>query len=109
MVYGMPPYAFSEELRQRSLYSDYVIRWETGDSWFDYWRYQATYLLLKAPRSSLGPTQPHIQWAPGTLFQGMKRTGREADHSSVSSFEVKNEWSYISTPPHAFMACTGAT
>jgi hypothetical protein len=26
-------------------------------------------------------------------------TGREADHSAPSSAEVKNAWSYISTPP----------
>jgi hypothetical protein len=29
---------------------------------------------------------------------GIKRPGREADHSSPSSAEVKNVWSYTSTP-----------
>jgi hypothetical protein len=29
----------------------------------------------------------------------VKRPGREADHSPLSSAEVKNEWSYTSTPP----------
>jgi hypothetical protein len=28
----------------------------------------------------------------------VKRTGREVDHSSPSTGEVKNEWSYTSTP-----------
>jgi hypothetical protein len=28
---------------------------------------------------------------------------READHSSPFSADIKNEWSYTSTPPYAFM------
>jgi hypothetical protein len=43
-------------------------------------------------------TQPPIQRVPG-----VKRPGREADHSRPSSAEVKNEWSYIYTPQHVFM------
>jgi hypothetical protein len=35
--------------------------------------------------------QPPIQWVPGTLSLGVKRPGREADHSPTSSAEVK-EW-----------------
>jgi hypothetical protein len=49
-------------------------------------------------------TQPPIKWVPGALLPRVKWAGREADHSSPSSTEVKNAWSYISTPPHAFMA-----
>ena len=30
---------------------------------------------------------------------GTKRPGREVNHSPPSSDEVKNEWSYVSTPP----------
>jgi hypothetical protein len=30
---------------------------------------------------ALGPTQPSIQWVPGALSLGVKRPGREADHS----------------------------
>jgi hypothetical protein len=41
-------------------------------------------------RPSLGPTQPHIQWVPRSLSPGVKRLGREADHSSPSSSEIKN-------------------
>jgi hypothetical protein len=32
------------------------------------------------------------------------RPGREADHSSPTSAEVKKMWIYTSTPPYAFMA-----
>jgi hypothetical protein len=52
----------------------------------------------------LGPTQPPIQWVVGTLSLGVKRQGREADHSPPSSIEVKKMWIYTSTPPYAFMA-----
>jgi hypothetical protein len=52
-----------------------------------------------------GPTQPPIQWVPGALSLGVKRPGREADHPPPSSAEVKNEWSYTSTPQYALMAC----
>jgi hypothetical protein len=35
---------------------------------------------------------------------GVKRLGREAAHSPPSSAEVKNAWSYNSTPQYVFMA-----
>jgi hypothetical protein len=37
--------------------------------------------------------------AGGSFPGGVKRPGREADHSPPSSAEVKNAWSYTSTPP----------
>jgi hypothetical protein len=40
-------------------------------------------------RTALGPTQPRIQWVPGTLSLGEKGPGREADHSPSSSAKVK--------------------
>jgi hypothetical protein len=40
-------------------------------------------------REFLGPTQPPIQWIQGALSLGVKRPGREADHSPPSSAEVK--------------------
>jgi hypothetical protein len=35
---------------------------------------------------------------------GVKRWEREADHSLPYNAEVKNAWSYTSTPPYTFMA-----
>jgi hypothetical protein len=52
-----------------------------------------------ASRKALGLTQPPIQWEPGALSLGLRRPGREANHSPPSSAEVKNAWSYTSTPP----------
>jgi hypothetical protein len=45
----------------------------------------ATNLRLVA----LGHTQPPIQWLRGAPSLGVKRAGREADHSLPSSAEVK--------------------
>jgi hypothetical protein len=49
-----------------------------------------TFLFSTASRPALGPTQPPIQWVPGVLSPGVKRQGREADHSPQTSAEVKN-------------------
>jgi hypothetical protein len=42
----------------------------------------------------LGPTQLPIQWVPRVLSLRARRPGRESDHWSPSSSEVKNAWSY---------------
>jgi hypothetical protein len=49
-------------------------------------------------RPTLGATQPPIQWVPGALYLGVKRSRREAAHLPPSTTEVKNAWSYTSTP-----------
>jgi hypothetical protein len=36
----------------------------------------------------------------GALFSGVKQLGCEANHSPPSSANVKNLWSYTSTPPY---------
>jgi hypothetical protein len=70
-----------------------VQRWATG--WtigvleFNSRRGLETFLFATASRTALGPTQPPIQWVPGDLSLGVKRPGREADHSPPSSAEVK--------------------
>jgi hypothetical protein len=56
--------------------------------------YEFTFFLsatTTASKPSLRPTEPPIQWVPGTLSLGIKRLGREANHSPSSSAEVK-EW-----------------
>jgi hypothetical protein len=40
-----------------------------------------------------------MQWVTGALSLEVKRLGHEADYSPPSSAEVKNAWSYNSTPP----------
>jgi hypothetical protein len=46
--------------------------------------------LQPVSRPALMPTQPPIQWVPGSFPCGKVRPGRDADHSP-SSDEVKNE------------------
>jgi hypothetical protein len=57
-----------------------------------------TFLFTIASRTALGPTQPPIHMVPGAIFSGVKRPGREADHTPPSSAEVKNVWRYTSSP-----------
>jgi hypothetical protein len=47
------------------------------------------FLFTTASRMALGLTQPPIQWVPGAFSMGVNRPGREVDHSSLSSTEVK--------------------
>jgi hypothetical protein len=62
------------------------------------------FLFSTSSRPALGSTQPPTQWVPGALFPGVKRLGREVDHSPPTSAEIKKMWIYTSTPPYAFMA-----
>jgi hypothetical protein len=62
------------------------------------------FLFTTASRTALEPSQPPIQWIPGAFSLGIKWLGREPDHSPPSNAEVKNAWSYTSTPQYVFMA-----
>jgi hypothetical protein len=56
-------------------------------------------------RPTLGPIQPPIQWVPGPLSRGIKRPGREADHSPPSSAEIKIRGAILVPPSqYVFMA-----
>jgi len=55
-------------------------------------------LLATASRLAVVPTQAPIQWVTGALVLGVNQAGHKADHLSPSS-EIKNVWSYTSTPP----------
>jgi hypothetical protein len=55
-------------------------------------------------RLVLGLTKPPIQWVPGDLSPGVKRPGRESDHSPPTSAEVENTLTSTSTSLYAFMA-----
>jgi hypothetical protein len=47
------------------------------------------FIFITASRTALGLTQPPIQWVPRALSLGVKWPEREADHSHLSSAEVK--------------------
>jgi hypothetical protein len=77
----------------RAVIAQSVQRWATG--WkigvlgFDSRRGLGIFLFTTAFRTVLGPAEPPIQWVPRVLSLGVKRPGREADHSPPSSAEVK--------------------
>jgi hypothetical protein len=62
-----------------------------------------SFLFFMSSKPILGFTQPLIQWVPGVLSAGVKRPGREADHSPPANVEVKKIWIYTSTPSYVFM------
>jgi hypothetical protein len=78
--------------------------WTIGVLGFDSQRGLEIFLFTIAARTALGSTQPPIQWVPGGLSLGIKWPDHESDHSPPSSVQVKNAWSYTSTPQYAFMA-----
>jgi hypothetical protein len=66
------------------------------------------YIMLSFVRIwvGMGVVRHPASYPMGTRdsFPGVKRPGREADHSPPSSAEVKNAWSYTSIPQYVFMA-----
>jgi hypothetical protein len=55
-------------------------------------------LFSTASRPAVGSTQSLIQWVPAAVSLGVKRQGREADHSSPTSAQLKKSWIYTSLP-----------
>jgi hypothetical protein len=47
------------------------------------------FLFTTVSTTALVPTQPPIQWVPGAVSLGIKRPGREADHSVPPNADVK--------------------
>jgi hypothetical protein len=67
-------------------------------------RYSQEFSLLHVVQTESGVHQPPIEWVPEAISPGVKRQGREADHSPPASAEVKKMWIYTSTALYAFMA-----
>jgi hypothetical protein len=63
--------------------------WMIGVLEFDSWWGLGIFLFTFTSRTALGPTQHPIQWVPGALSLGVKRTGCEADHSPACNAKVK--------------------
>jgi hypothetical protein len=53
------------------------------------------FLFSTSSRPALGSTQPPNQRVPGALSLGVKRQGREADHSPTASAEAKKMCIYL--------------
>jgi hypothetical protein len=71
-------------------YLRYIITgWTIGVLGFDSQRVLGIFLFTTASITAVGPTQSPIQWVPRAIFLGVKRPEGEADHSPLSSAEVK--------------------
>jgi hypothetical protein len=60
--------------------------------------------LLHIVQTGSGVHPTSYKMGTWVSFPGVKRQGREADHSPLTSAEVKKMWIYTSTPPYVFMA-----
>jgi hypothetical protein len=82
--------------------------WTTGRSGFDPRQGQRIFPLTSVSRPALGPTQPPVQWVPGVLSPGLKRS-RGVTLTTHPHLVPRSRMSrsYTSSPPSAFMACSG--
>ena len=59
------------------------------------------------PKPALGPIHLPTERVPRAAYPGVKWWKRDANHSSPSSAEIKNEWRHTATLPYVVMARTG--
>jgi hypothetical protein len=57
--------------------------------------------VLHSVQTGSRSTRSLIRWVPGVISQRVKQPQLEADHSSSSSAEIKNDGA---TPPHPYMS-----
>jgi hypothetical protein len=60
--------------------------------------------LLHVVQTGSGAHPTSYTMGTGGFSPGLKRPGREANHSPPTSAELNKMWIYTSTPPYAFMA-----
>jgi hypothetical protein len=96
-VHTKPSYLMASKIVHKRLCYLYYFR-----SHYNHIRYRKIFLFTDIPLLNIMSnvaTQPRIQWVPGALSSGVKRQGREADHSPPASAEVKKRGS-IHPLPH---------
>jgi hypothetical protein len=94
---------FSLWIREPEYLSDTARGYRLDDRGFESRQRVGIFLFTTVSITVLGPTQPCIQRVPGALSLGVKRKEREFEYSPPSTAEVKNAWSYNSTPQYVFM------
>jgi hypothetical protein len=68
------------------------------DRVFESRQWLGIFIFTTVSRLARRPTQPSVQWVAEFPSLGVKRPGREANHSLPSSAKFKNGWSCTSTP-----------
>ena len=64
------------------------------------------------PKANTGPGTHLVHYLTdvwSTFSREVKQARRENDLSRAANVRVKNEWSFTSNPPYAFMACRGTS
>jgi hypothetical protein len=74
-----------------------------------YWHSRKEVPATNALRQALESSQPLIRWTPWPPSLAVHLLGCQADHKSLSCTEFSNERVCVSTPPIAFMGCSGST
>lgn len=57
------------------------------------------FFLLQSAQTDRGAHPVSYTMVPEALYLGVKSSGREADHSSTTSAQVRNKCRYTPTPP----------
>ena len=76
------------------------MRWTNEETWYTS---SQDISVLHSIQSSLGPKQPPVQWAPGTLLLTINQPRYEAHNSPPSSAQIMNMCHFTSSP-HVSMA-----
>jgi hypothetical protein len=99
----VPSVVSCEEKDTHTIYIYIALSYRVDDWGFESRQGLGIFLFTTGSRQALGPHSLLSDGYKG-YFPGVRRPGRDADHSSTSSAEVKNAWSYTSTPQYAFIA-----
>jgi hypothetical protein len=68
---------------------DETLGYGLDDRGFESRQRLGIFLFTTTSRPALRSTHPPLHWVPGALSLGLKRLGREADHSLPSSADIK--------------------
>jgi hypothetical protein len=75
-----------------------VTRLRAGRPGFDSRKEQGLFSLTYRTHTGSGAQPAFYTLGTGVLSLGIKRPGRKSDHSPPPTGEIKNAWSYTSTP-----------
>jgi hypothetical protein len=102
------PFGFSlpkwREPGQLSRYSDWLRAGRPGGVAVKSPGRVKKFSLLHTVQTGSGVHPTSYKIGTGGSYLGVKRQGREADHSPPTSAEVKKMWNYTSPPLYVFMA-----
>jgi hypothetical protein len=94
---------------QLSRYNEWATGWTTEDLRFDSRKGKHIFFFSITSGLVLGPTQPPLKWVSGVVAPLTKLPEREADHSPLSTPEIKNDGTIPQSPMYPFDKGLGGT